>query len=74
MKAITLAFICLIILPNTTGCGLIIAHNAIQRHYDVRDREVEYRHQERMRELQIREQELQRAKGVPAPIVRDNPF
>lgn len=66
MKAIVLAIV--VILSNT-GC-------LMQRHFDIKDREVEYRHQERMRELQIREQELQRAKPVPStsPIIHNNPF
>jgi len=52
-----------------TGCGWMIAGTAINRHYSVREREVEYHHQERMRELDIQERQLQ-----ASPIVRDNPF
>jgi hypothetical protein len=62
-----------LVLPNSTGCGLIIAHNAIQRHYDVRDREVEYRHQERMKELELQKQQIQQQQPPP-PIVREVPF
>lgn len=61
----------LLLLPNTTGCGFIIAQNAISRHYDMRDKEVEYRHQERMRELQLQEQ---RQRQQPGQIVREVPF
>jgi len=73
MKATLTLIIFALLLPNMTGCGLIIAHNAIERHYDVRDREVEYRHQERMRELQLQEQRL-RLQQQQGQIVRDNPF
>lgn len=59
---------------SNMGCGWLIAGTAVNRHYNVREREVEYRHQERMRELDIQERQLQRSNMKSTPIIRDNPF
>lgn len=62
---------------NSTGCGWLVVGRALDRHYDARDREIEYRHQERMKELQLQEKALQQQKPAPATtgaIVRENPF
>ncbi len=64
MKVVLVLMLCI----SNTGCGWLIAGQAIDRHYSVREREVEYRHQERMRELDIQERQLR------SPLVRDNPF
>jgi len=64
--------IALIALPNATGCAGLIAYDAVQHHYNVRAREVEYRHQERMYELKIQERQLEVQSAHR--IIRDNPF
>jgi hypothetical protein len=67
----------LLILPNISGCGLIILHNALERNADRKASHEEHRHQERMKELQLQERlQDKQYPQVPtdAGIVRDTPF
>lgn len=72
MKALVLL---LIILPNTTGCGLYVLHNALERNADNKDRYEQHRHQERMKELELQEKrDKMRQTPTNGEIVRNNPF
>lgn len=67
--------ILLLILPNISGCGLLVLHSALERNADNKETHESHRHQERMRELDIQERQLQRVQPLQdAGIVRDNPF
>lgn len=64
----------LLILPNITGCGLLILHSALERNADRKDTHEQHRHQERMRELDIQDKALRLPKESDAGIVRESPF
>jgi hypothetical protein len=77
-QAITLLCMALL-LPNMTGCGLLILHSALERNADRKETHEAHRHQERMRELDL-QQRLQ-DKQYPqvyttdgGAIVRETPF
>jgi len=60
----------ILLLALLPGCG----GGIISRHYDMRDKEIEYRHQERMRELDIQERKLKQNQPTQTQIVREAPF
>lgn len=70
----------LLILPNVTGCGLLVLHSALERNADRKEVQERHRHQERMRELYLQERlqdkqyPQQPTSSGDAGIVRDNPF
>ena len=67
----------LVIVPNVTGCGLLVVHNALERNADRKELQERHRHQERMRELELQERLMNKQypeQGDAGSIVRDNPF
>jgi len=63
----------ILLLALLPGCG----GGVIGRHFDMRNKEIEYRHQERMRELDLQERRLrqeQQQQGTSPAIVREAPF
>lgn len=79
MKTAIVTICFALLLPNMTGCGLLILHSALERNADRKEIHEQHRHQERMRELQLQErlQDRQYPQGgytTDAGIVRDNPF
>jgi hypothetical protein len=75
-RAITLLCFALLV-PNMTGCGLLILHSALERNADNKETHEQHRHQERMRELQLQERLMDKQYpqgGTDAGIVREAPF